>query len=180
MKANWDMSWPLLLVTEGPEVNIGGTEPGGASHFGVSVSALTDLRKKQGLPPATVDVVRNLTAQDAAAFYRAVTAEVCRFDDLAVGVDYRMLDIFANLGPTGGARLVCVTLGIWPTADTVTDTVMGEIGKHDPEVLVVALGAAWLSKKHESPGWAKSGHGWTNRANRVNGDAIRMIEGEKK
>lgn len=186
MKINWPRSVPLLLVSEGSELNInppgtppGEGEPGGASHYGVSVAALSDLRRKQGLPPATIQDVIELTETTAGAFYQAVTAVACRFDELPSGVDYRCLDIFANLGPTGGAHLVQVTMGTWPLVDTMTDSVMGEIGKMDPEVLVVALSAAWLSKKHENQkGWIKSGHGWTNRANRVTIDAIRILKGE--
>lgn len=185
MKNNISRSISLLLVSEGSELNInppgtphGQGEPGGASHWGVSVSALTDLRRSRDLVPATVQDVIDLTEEQASDFYQSVTARACRFDDLPSGVDYRALDVFANLGPTGGAHLVQVTLGMWPLADTITDAVLGEIGKLDPEVMIIALGAAWLAKKSGQPGWVKSGHGWTNRANRVNSDAIRMFKGE--
>lgn len=176
MQDNWINSYPLLLVSEGSELNISPTEPGGASIFGVSVTALSDLRKSRGLPPATVDDIKNLTAADVEDFYKSVTAKACRFDDLPKGVDYRALDIFTNLGPTGGAWCLQIALGMWPLANTITDDVMSEVGKVAPEVLIVALGAAWLSKKHESSGWPQSGHGWTNRANRVTQDAAAMLK----
>ena len=48
----------------------------------------------------------------------------------------------------------------------------------------IALGGAWLAKKHESPGWGPHpgspngfGHGWTNRALAVRHAALAMIVG---
>lgn len=188
MLTNWPHSLPLLLVSEGAEVNInppgtppGQGEPGGASKYGVSVAAYSDLRKRRGLPPATVQDIADLTEDQASDFYQTVTGAACRFNDMPVGVDYRNLDIFANLGPTGGSRLLCVALGIWPLVDTVTDAVIREVTRVDPEVLIFALGAAWLSKKHEQgvEGWIKSGHGWTNRRVRVDQDATDMSKGAR-
>lgn len=186
MKDNWPRAGGLLLVSEGDELNInppgtpaGQGEPGGASHYGVSVAALTDLRRSQGLGPATVAMVAALTASQALDFYHAVTARACRFDDLAAGVDYAMLDVTANLGPAGGPWLLQCVLGIWPHTNTITDYVVERANAMDPHIVVYAIGAAWLAKKREALGWPKSGHGWTNRMVRVRGDALNMI-GEVK
>lgn len=180
MKATWPRSIALLMDSEGPELNIGGSEPGGASRRGVSVSAFGDLHKKLGLPLVTVDTIRNLTDDQAEDFYRQVTAVACRFDDLPSGVDYVMLDVTTNLGPSGGSWLLQNVLGQWPLVNTITDEVVSLTRSMSPTTLITAIGAAWIAKKHESPGWAKSGHGWNNRMMRVRGDALAMIEGTEK
>ena len=181
MQTNWSKSIPLLLVSEGSELNInppgtpaGQGEPGGGSRYGVSVAALSDLYKSRGLLPATIQDIIDMTDVKAADFYQNVTAKAIRFDDLGVGVDYVMLDITANLGPTGGLWLLQNVLGIWPVGNTISDLIVNLANKQDSKQLIYAIGAAWLSKKHESPGWIKSGHGWTNRMNRVRGDALAM------
>lgn len=172
MKETWLKSISLLLTSEGSELNVGGSEPGGASRYGVSVAALGDLHKKLGLPPVTVDTIRELDAVGAIDFYQQVSAKACRFDDWPSGVDYVMLDITTNLGPAGGARLLQCVLGLWPQVDNITDQMIA-LG-NNPRSLVFALGAAWLAKKRESDGWPKSGHGWTNRMVRVRADALAM------
>lgn len=178
MRDNWPRAVSLLLVSEGSELNVGGSEPGGASRYGVSVAALSDLHGRLGLPPVTVKTIENLVEAQAGDFYQQVTARACRFDDLSVGVDYAMLDITANLGPSGGAWLLQNVLGQWPLNSTISDATVLAASLVDPKILVYALGAAWMAKKRESSGWSKSGHGWTNRMVRVRGDALAMT-GEK-
>lgn len=179
MITNWSRSVPLLLDSEGAEVTLGGSEPGGASKYGVSVFALTDLRKSLGLGPATVDIVSQLTAEQAEDFYQRVTAQACRFDDLPVGVDYAMLDVTANLGPSGGPWLLQCVLGVWPHVSGVTDEMIRQCSTVDQGTLIYAIGAAWMAKKRESGAWPRAGHGWTNRMVRVRRDALAMT-GENK
>jgi lysozyme family protein len=175
MNSNWSRAGGLLLVSEGSEVNIGGSEPGGASHYGVSVAALTDLRRSRGLGPATVNMVAALTEAEALDFYHNVTARACRFADLLPGIDYAMLDATANLGPSGIAWLAQCVLGIWPQGNAVTDEMVQRLNAR-ADVAVYSITSAWLAKKRESSGWPKSGHGWTNRMVRVRRDALSMIE----
>lgn len=189
MRASLAAAIPDLLVIEGSELNInppgtpaGQGEPGGASRYGVSVTALSDLRKSQGKPPATVEDIRNLTADGAAEFYRLVTAASIRFEDLNAGVDYRLFDITANLGPTGGVWALELALGHWPLTGKMTDDLVATANAENPRSLVKALSAAWISKKHESPNWNPSpltrngyGHGWSNRNIKATARALALI-----
>lgn len=176
---NWPRAGALLLVSEGDEVNISAGEPGGASKYGVSVAALSDLRKSQGLSPATIDMVAVLTSDQALDFYHRVTAKACRFDDLSTGVDYAMLDATANLGPSGIAWLAQCVIGLWPQGNAVTDDMVFRMRDMSTEAVIIGIGSAWLAKKRESSSWPKYGHGWTNRMVRVRVDALSMT-GETK
>ena len=174
MRETFDKCIGLILDSEGPELNVGGSEPGGASRYGVSVDALTDWFRRSGRPPATVADVRDMTADLASTIYRAMYADRIRFDDMPVGVDYTMLDKSINLGVTGGARLLQVTLGIWPVTGKFDDETIISLGAIDPSDMIHMIGAAWLAKKFESPGFVTAGHGWTNRRNRVDKDALKL------
>lgn len=178
MKETFAKCIPLILASEGSELNLSKSEPGGASKYGVSVDALTDYNRTVGRPPATIDEVSGMTPDLATTVYRILFANRVRFDELPAGVDYRVLDIAINLGVTGGARLLQVALGIWPVTGKFDDGTMVAVQDYTPNALIEMLGAAWLAKKFESTGWAQSGHGWTNRRNRVDSDCIKMAGAE--
>lgn len=184
MKTTWPTAIPLLLASEGPELNLnppgtpkGQGEPGGASRYGVSVDALSDLHKRLGLPPVTVQTIRDLTESQASDFYLNVSAPACRFDDLPAGVDYVMLDADCTLGPSGGAWLLQNVLGQWPLVSKVTDEMVSLCQSADPRALIWALGSAWIVKKRMQgeQGWIDHGHGWNNRMVRVRHDALAMV-----
>lgn len=181
---NLTQSLSYVLTDEGPELNVGGSEPGGASRMGVSVTALSDWHKQHGIPPATVDDVAAMTADLAGQIYTANFANPIRFNDLPAGVDYRLLDISVNLGVTGGITLLQLALSMWPLSGKMDDATITAVKTVDPKALVIALGAAWLAKKHESPGWLPHpgsvngyGHGWTNRAIKARDRALQMVGG---
>lgn len=175
MKETFTKCMPLILASEGSELNLSPGEPGGASRYGVSVDALTDWNRALGRPRANIADVENMTPDLATSIYKKFYADRIRFDELPAGVDYRLLDAAINLGVTGGARLVQVALGIWPVTGKMDDDTVRATFTIDPQTMVRMIGAAWLSKKFESSGWQKSGHGWTNRRNRVDIDALKMI-----
>jgi lysozyme family protein len=167
---------------EGPEVNISPNEPGGESKHGVSLTFLSDWRKTKGLPPATIDDVAAVTSETAAQAYTDMFAVPLRFDELPGGPDYRLLDIVVNLGLHGGIIALQLALGMWPLTGTMDDATVELAKQADPKALVMALGAVWISKKHESPNWVPSpvtktgyGHGWTNRCNKANARALALI-----
>lgn len=167
---------------EGPELNIGGSEPGGASKHGVSMTVLQEWHKAHGLPGPTMDEMRAVDATLAGQIYAAKFAEPIHFNDLPAGVDYRVLDISVNLGVTGGITALQLALGLWPLTGVLDDATMAAVRAADPKVLIAALSAVWISKKHESPNWNPSpitkngyGHGWSNRNARATARALSLI-----
>lgn len=170
MNKNRTAALDMILVSEGPELNISPNEPGGASKYGVSVDFLTDYNKTVGKPRATVAAISDLTEADARVIYSSMLLDKLRFDELPSGVDYRFIDIATNLGMSGGPKLLQLCLRMWPLTNQMDDATITNVGKEDPTSLVKMLSAAWIAKKAESPNWGPSpvtksgyGHGWTNR-----------------
>lgn len=183
MKQNLSAALAYVLEDEGSELNIGGSEPGGGSKYGVSMVNLIDWNAARGLPAPTLDDLARMTPDLANEIYTATFANPLRFDDLPGGIDYRLLDIAVNLGLTGGTKALQVALKIWPDTGKMDDALVAAATAIEPKALVMALGAVWLSKKHESPNWNPSpitargyGHGWTNRAIKAEARALAMIQ----
>lgn len=182
MKVDRPQATRLLLASEGPELNIGGSEPGGASRYGISVDALTTYNAMHRQPRATIQDIRDMTEGLAGKIYNEEFSDAIRFDDLPAGVDYLMLNNIANLGVHGGVQLAQAVLGDWKSAGSMDDATIAAMKAIDPATLIRMLGAAWIAKKHESPNWYPShvtatgyGHGWTARYQRVDLDARKMI-----
>lgn len=167
---------------EGPELNIGGSEPGGSSKHGVSMETLRAWHSLQKLPPPTMDDMKAVDATLAAAIYTKMFAEPIRFNDLPSGVDYRLLDIEINLGVTGGRMALQLALGEFPVDGVLTDDIIARANRLNPDALIMALSAVWITKKHESANWNPSpitlkgyGHGWSNRNVRALGRAVSLL-----
>lgn len=175
-RSNLARALAFVLEDEGPELNIGGSEPGGSSHFGVSMTVLQEWHKAHGLPAPTMDDMRAVDAVLAGQIYAARFAVPIRFDDLPGGVDYRLLDIAINLGVTGGTTALQLALEMWPITGSFDDATLAEAKLADPKALVMALSATWIAKKHEAPlSWATYGHGWMNRNARATARALTLI-----
>lgn len=182
MQVSWPAAIADILESEGDELNLSPGEPGGASRMGISLTVLREHHIAHGLPPATLDDLRALTPETAADIYWERFAVPARFDELPAGVDYRYLDTEVNLGVGGGIDLLQLVLGIYPLTRKIDDATLAAVNRMDPKTLIVAIGAAWLSKKHESPGWNPHpgsangyGHGWTNRRNAADAAALAMV-----
>lgn len=157
MIGNWDKSIQYLLETEGSELNVGPSEPGGASKYGVSLTVLSEWFKRV----ATVDDVAAVTPELASKIYRMKFADYIAFDTMPSGVDYRLLDIAANLGVAGGSTLLQAVVGDWQN-HTIQQLVPMIT---DPKTVIRDLGMGWISIKSRAPNWFKYAHGWMNRNN---------------
>lgn len=182
MKANAAPALAYILEDEGSEFNVSPNEPGGASKFGVSVTTLSDWNIRHGKAAASIADDSAMTPELAGQIYAADFLEPIHFDDLPAGVDYRLADICINLGVTGGLTLLQLALGMWPITGTMDDATTEAIKTAHPEALILALSAAWIAKKHESPNWGSSpvtkngfGHGWSNRNAKATVRALAMV-----
>lgn len=85
-----------LVEDEGPELNVHSDEPGGASRYGVSISALSKALGRQ----ATIQDLKDLTPQSAwdkvyvPNFWHEIGAE-----KLPAGLNYAAFDFAVNSGP---------------------------------------------------------------------------------
>jgi lysozyme family protein len=172
--AGFDNWIQFLLEDEGAEVNESPDEPGGISKYGVSLNAYSDYARA-GHYSVSKDVIRDLTAGEAKAFYEWFFGPLL-LDDLAPAVAYRIADIVANLGRHGGALTVQIAIGLWPISPAMTPEIIAAVEAVDPATMVYALSAVWLAEKAARPAsWAKYGHGWTNRRNKVTARALALI-----
>lgn len=166
----------FILEDEGAEFNVSGSEPGGASKYGVSVVALSDWNKKHGKPPATIADVGNMTQDLAGQIYTDDFLDAIRFDDLPAGIGYRLADASISLGVTGACLILQMSLQMYPCTGIMDEATLAAVKKADPKIVIAALDAAWLAWKHGmSPdGWVKYNHGWINRVIRVRDRALAM------
>lgn len=159
-----------ILRWEGNDLNTAASEPGGASKYGISVDFLNDFHRKHGLSKATIPDVAALTDITAGQIYNEMLLDPLNFDSLPNGVDFRLADISTNLGMTGGPTLLQLCLGMFPLTGVVDGKTINLVNSIDSKALVIALSAAWIAVKHQSPNWGPSpitktgyGHGWSNR-----------------
>lgn len=179
MKSSTQQAVNWILEDEGPEFNRSAGEPGGGSIYGVSLTAY----REAGHSDFTLDQLGALSRDQAAAFYSDTILPQIRFDELPVGVDYRIADIRVNLGQTGCINLLELCVGFWwPLTGKLDDRLMQAVHTEEPGALILAISAAWLAKKHESPNWGPSpltrtgyGHGWWNRDQRAIKRALDML-----
>jgi Glycosyl hydrolase 108 len=178
MKANRDQAIGYLVVSEGVEVTRRPGEPGGISKMGVSLTAYQDFCRAMGRPAPTTDTIADLTLDEAAEFYTLVTMPGIRFDDLPGGLDYKALDIAANLGPTGGLNALIAAVYaenmIWPLPTSMTDALI-KSSFTTPVTSILSLGGIWIGQKMKSPEWSVDGHGWLNRNTLANTQALKMV-----
>ena len=175
MIANLAVSLSYILTDEGPELNVGPSEPGGASKYGVSVALLTDWRKRNGQSVATVKDVGAVTPQFANQVYTDMYATPIRFGDIPSGLDYRMLDICVNLGLHGGVSLTQSVFGVWQGTGAMDQATLDAMRAVDVRSAIQMLGAGWIAKKHEALSWSTYGHGWTKRYLAANQRALNLL-----
>lgn len=178
MKANLEKTVSYILESEGPEFNRGGSEPGGGSKYGVSLTAYREVAAH-----ATLDDLSRLTRQQAFDFYATHILPQVRFDDLPSGVDYRLADIRVNLGQTGATTLVELIVQRWPMTGKFDDALSAWLQSHDPKAVILLLSTAWIAKKRENVNWNPSpitktgyGHGWTNRNIAATAQALALVK----
>ena len=166
---NLEATLAFIDRDEGPELNISPDEPGGSSCRGVTMEVLREYNQAHGIPSPTLNDIKAMTALLAGQIYQWRYLDALRFNDLPSGVDYRLADAAITLGETGACMLVQMALAMWPVTSIMDDRTISTIKAADPKVLLPALDAAWLVwKKGLTPtGWAKYGHGWTNRVLKV-------------
>lgn len=180
--SNLPAALAFILEDEGPELNIGGSEPGGGSKYGVSMVNLIDWNAARGLPKPALDDLAKMTPDFANEIYTETFAKPLRFDVLPTGFDYQLLNISVNLGLHGGGRLAQAVLGVWQGDGSIDDATVAAAKALDPRSAVMMLGAAWIAVKRQSPNWGSStitphgyGHGWSNRYLKANARALAMI-----
>lgn len=174
MQNSWEATIASILEWEGADVNVSPGEPGGISKYGVSLQTYAEFCVKNQLPTPTADTIKNLTAYQASFFYKQYFAVEIDFDNLPVGVDYRLMDIITNLGIGGAHRLVAAVTNRWVPIDR-TNIAEG-LSLDDPVKIIGDLSVGWISIKSASPNWSLYGRGWSNRNIAQRKAALAMVQ----
>jgi lysozyme family protein len=177
MLSNLAKTLAFIDEDEGPEINISPDEPGGSSCHGVTMEVFAEYNKAHGLGIPTLADIKGMTAPLAGTIFVWRYLDGIRFNDLPSGVDYRMADAAISLGETGAIMLVQMALAMWPVTSIMDAATLAAVAGADPKILLPALDAAWLvwKKGLAVDGWAKYGHGWTNRILKVRSRYQKML-----
>jgi lysozyme family protein len=180
MNVNLPAALSYIDEDEGPELNISPDEPGGSSCRGVTMEVLQEYRAAHGLDrPMITDMkaMKAMTSELAGTIFTWRFLDPLRFNELPSGVDYRMADAAITLGRTGACLAVQMALAMWPVTGVMDDATIAAIKAEDPKLIISVLDAAWIVWKHgmTPDGWAKYGHGWTNRVRKVRDRSLAMV-----
>ena len=103
--ASWNAALAFVFSVEGGFTD-DPVDPGGATNLGITHDELAKWRGRA----VTIDDMRDLGKDEAAAIYRANYWTISRCADLAPGVDLIVFDAAVNTGNGRSARLLQAAL----------------------------------------------------------------------
>jgi lysozyme family protein len=158
-----------ILLSEGKYCWDAG-DPGGPTNFGITCY---DLAAHRGLKMDSMakwaPIVKAMTVDEALDIYATKYAVKCRFNDLASGVDYTVLDYGINSGVARPPLVLSKLLGL-PASTVMTDQIVLKTRQVDPKQLIASVNAERLHFMHQIRGgdaWTRFGKGWGDRVNHV-------------
>lgn len=153
----FDRCLAVVLQAEGGFVN-NPRDGGGATNFGVTIAVLSEAMDR----PATVDDVRVLTRETAAAIYHRRYWAVTGCDHLPPGVDLLTFDTAVNMGPAVAGRF------LQQAAATIADGIVGPqtiaaVQARAPAAIIQSVSAYRGARYRGLNGFDTFGKGWLNR-----------------
>ena len=173
---NWTQCFALILKNEGgfqdDPHDPGNRMPdgrAGCTNFGVIQTNWENFVGHQVTP----DDMRTLTINDVNPFYRKRYWDTIKGDDLPMGVDYAVFDFEINSGGRA-ARTLQSLLGVAVDGAVGTATIAAAQAA-DANSLVTGICEARLTYLKTLSDWNRYGAGWTDRIERVQNIATKMI-----
>ena len=161
MTGNFIPCCNFTLTQEGGFCDVAG-DPGGATNHGITMYTLSAYLGRQ----ATIDDVRNLTAETAEAIYKPDYWDALHADLLPLGLDLLAFDFGVNAGPKRSAMILQKLVGTVADGDIGPATARA-IGQHSTDWLIASLTVAHIQYYRTLDGFAEFGDGWIARANRA-------------
>ena len=147
-------------------------DPGGATNLGITRATLARWRGR----PVTVDEVRALRADEAAAIYRMHYWRPLRCDELPAGVDLTAFDFGVNAGPGTAARMLQRTLGV-PEDGRIGPVTLAAARRADTAWLIDEMARRRQAHYRALESFPRFGRGWLRRTEEVRLAAQRMMAG---
>jgi len=169
--ASFDSALTRLLGHEGGYTNHP-ADPGGPTQFGIT---LYDYRKYAN-KNATVDILKAMRVDEAAAIYRVRYWDALRCDELPAGVDYAVFDYGVNSGIGRSGKVLRRLLDLPDSSGTVTDAVLTAARQADASTLVTAICNERLQFLKSLKTWPVFGKGWGRRIAEVRAAALTMAK----
>lgn len=157
MRGNFPRSLEMLLEHEGGFVHHP-RDPGGMTNLGVTKAAWEEHVGHR------VDeaVMRRLTPETVAPFYKEKYWDKVKGDYLPAGVDHAVFDFAVNSGVSRASKSLQRVVGLRPDGIIGTRT-LDAVGKMDPAEIVARLSSDRLAFLQKLPTWPTFGRGWRRR-----------------
>jgi lysozyme family protein len=142
-------------------------DSGGATNFGITVQTLSRVRGYA----ASIDEVRHLTLEEAAAIYRRFYWDVIRADEVPRGLDLALFDLAVNSGPDRAIMLLQKVLGV--EIDGLIGPVTLEAARNTDVIDAIrCLTRERLGFLSRLANWPVFGRGWRRRVFDIEREAI--------
>lgn len=158
-----------LLAHEGGYTNHP-MDPGGPTNWGITIHDARKYWKKK----ATAADVQDMPRSVACDIYRAKYWDAQRCTELPAGVDYIMFDYGVNSGIGRSGKVLRRVCGMQTDTSVVTDAVIAEVHRRNPEKIIVAMCDERLRFLQSLKTWRTFGKGWGRRVAESQVAALRM------
>lgn len=147
-------------------------DPGGATNMGITIGTLSDHRGRR----VTVQDVKNLTRQEAAAIYEKRYWSPVRGDDLPSGVDYATFDPAVNSGVSRAARWLQQAVKV--KADgKIGSATLAAVRAQAPDYTVKRICEIRMGFLRGLKTFSTFGKGWSRRVAGVEAFSLKLVYG---
>lgn len=169
MIENFDKCLAHVLVSEGGFVNHP-ADPGRATNMGVTQAVWEEWVKR----PVTEQEMRDLKPDDVRELYRVKYWNRVKGDELPTGVDLCVFDFAVNSGVHRGASFLQRMVGAKEDG-IIGPRTLAAVNAEEQDVLIRRYCDARLKFLQGLTTFATFGRGWTARVQKVEKDALEMI-----
>lgn len=151
-------------------------DPGGATNMGITRKTLARWRNVSPWWDLPKSEVQKLSPTEAGRIYRAGYWNLCRADDMPVGVDLALFDYAVNSGPDRAIRALQAVLGV-VVDGLVGPLTIGAAARANATNVVNALCDRRLGFLKGLATFSTFGPGWTSRVGSVRAAALAATSG---
>jgi len=172
MKNNFDECLGIILKHEGGWSDHP-SDPGGATMKGVTLETYSRHIGRQ----ASKDELRNIPYEHLRDIYKNKFWNLCKCDDLPLGLDLCVFDMAVNSGPSRAAKMLQSVVGTTPDGAIGPKTIEAVLSKANTNSVAFLIEQFQKARQHylESlPTFPTFGKGWTRRVSETCDLALKM------